>query len=402
MNFPGRTCLQSRLGLGLALGLVLAVGASPIHAQNPFENCIEFDTELVSLNLQGGPFPIPLASDPDNDLGDSIEGYGLVDSEVTITLSSQRIPAGPASSGLACALPAESGLRCEPQIGCPDPQPFEPEVFAGRPFQISSFFDVFFDITVTDVDSRPGRDYAGQADGASFSLPDNGPASLASNYVVVFDPGAPNFGLIPPPEADPYIGHFQIEIPLGGDINGNGENDKIKFTLASHSVGGVNRQFIVLPDGTILDEFDSAAFLAGAIRDLSQDPPFEIGRQLPSGLPDPTAFGGPTSASSRVQNPLPDGDGDGVWDALDQCPGSDLSPTVVFGGCDSGVANVLAAPGCTISDLIARLAAGADNHGAFVRAVAHLLDGLEDGGSLDSNEKGRIQRCAARSDIGRR
>ncbi len=56
----------------------------------PQFGCIQFDTELVSLDLTGGPYPIPLASDPSNLLGDSIEGFGFVDSYVTITLSSQR------------------------------------------------------------------------------------------------------------------------------------------------------------------------------------------------------------------------------------------------------------------------------------------------------------------------
>ena len=125
---------------------------------------------------------------------------------------------------------------------------------------------------------------------------------MESIYEVVFDKDAPNFGLIPPPETDPYIGHFDIEIPLGGDINGNGENDKIKFTLAAHSVGGENRTFTTLPDGTVLDEFDSAAFLEGAIVDVSTDPPFMIGAQLPNGLPDPAAFGGPTTATSILLN----------------------------------------------------------------------------------------------------
>lgn len=169
---------------------------------------------------------------------------------------------------------------------------------------MDSFFDVFFDITVTDVDSRPGRDYAGQPDGASFSLLDNGPASMRSFHSAIFDKNAPNFGLLPPPEADPYIGHFEIEIPLGADINGNSINDKIKFTLASHSAGDENRQFIELPDGTTLDMFDSAAFLEGAIVDEITDPPFIIGAQLPNGLPDPAAFGGPTTATSTLMNPI--------------------------------------------------------------------------------------------------
>jgi hypothetical protein len=388
--------------LFLAICASWAAGVPALRAQP--EPCIEFDTELTSLSLSGGPIPMPLASDPGNILGDSVEGYGFVDSRVDITLSSQRDPAGPASPGSACAVPGgpDGRQRCEPRLGCPAIDPINPEAFEGQPFAIASFFDVAFDITVTDVDSRPGRDYIGQADGASFSLQDNGPADLQSFGAAVFSVGAPNFGLIPPPAAAPYIGHFLVELPLGVDVNGNGENDKIKFTLATHSVGDMNRQFIVLPDGTVLDEFDSAAFLEGALVDESADPPFAIGRRLPSGLPDPAAFGGPASATSAVVNPLPDADGDGVFDGLDQCPASNLDPTVVVGGCDSGVGNVLAAPGCTISDLVAGLAAGARNHGAFVSRVAHLLGDLEDQGVISGSDKGSIQSCAARSRIGKK
>jgi hypothetical protein len=114
---------------------------------------------------------------------------------------------------------------------------------------------------------------------------------MQNSYTAIFDQNAPNFGLIPPPEEAPYIGHFNIEIPLGGDINGNGENDKIKFTLATHSVGDENRSFIILPDGTVLDTFDSTAFLEGAVVDESTDPPFSI------------RLTGPTTASSTLLNP---------------------------------------------------------------------------------------------------
>ena len=34
---------------------------------------------------------------------------------------------------------------------------------------------------------------------------------------------------------------------------------------------------LVLDDGTVIDEFDSAAFLEGAIQDVSTDPPFTLG-----------------------------------------------------------------------------------------------------------------------------
>lgn len=290
--------------LALATGLWLACGVAHLHAGTVGIGAVlEFETELVALNLSGGPFPMPLASDPGNLLGDSIEGYGFVNSLVTITLSSQRAGSpGPQSLGRALAF--NQGGAEPPETFGGTLEPINPNELHGQQFFVDSFFDVFFDITVTDVDSRPGRDYAGQPDGASFQILDNGPAHMSSFYNRIFDKDAPNFGLIPPPEADPYIGHFNIEIPLGGDINGNGENDKIKFTLATHSVGDGNRTFITLPDGTVIDEFDSAAFLQGAVVDESTDPPFMIGAQLPNGLPDPDAFGGPTTATSNLLNPV--------------------------------------------------------------------------------------------------
>lgn len=71
---------------------------------------LEFDTELTSLNLSGGPFLMPLAADPGNVLfpgtgeDPSVEGYGFVNSEVLISLSSQRLVSpGPASTGHAWA-----------------------------------------------------------------------------------------------------------------------------------------------------------------------------------------------------------------------------------------------------------------------------------------------------------
>ena len=47
-----------------------------------------------------------------------------------------------------------------------------------------------------------------------------------------------------------------------------------------------------------------------------------------------------------------DSDGDGVIDADDACPDSDLGPTIVIGGVDTGVDNEPLGDGCTIADLI--------------------------------------------------
>ena len=291
-----------------AASLFMAGVATPVYAGQPSGFVqLQFDTELTSLNLSGGPFPMPLASDPGNALGDSVGGYGFVDSQVMITLSSQRVHApGPASTGMAFAdsrAPTLAGSASGD--GMPEPMPINPSEWDGQEFFVQSFFDVFFDITVTDVDTRAGRNFAGMADGASIQLIDNGPANMSSNYARTFIADAPNFNLIPPPEVAPYIGHFLIEIPLGGDINGNGTNDKLKFTLATHSVGDENRTFVQLPDGTVVDTFDSAAALEGAIVDETSDPPFTIGMIDPStGLPDPNVFGGPTTARSNLLNPI--------------------------------------------------------------------------------------------------
>ncbi len=264
---------------------------------------IEFDTSLQDFTLQGpNPFPIPLASDPTNNLGDSIDGYGFVDSQVTVTLSSMN--GGTPSLGKACAYQNAQGRADRTGCGAPSSDPIDPDALDGTNFIVDSFFDVFFDITVTDVDPRSGRDYAGQPDCASIVLPEQGAEMRSISDLNIFDADAFNFGLIPPPEGAPYIGHFDVVIPLGADINGNGELDKMKFTLVTHSVGDGNRTFIQLPDGTVLDEFDSGAFLEGAILDVIDDPPFIIGAMLPNGLPDMSAFGGRTTATSLLLTPV--------------------------------------------------------------------------------------------------
>jgi hypothetical protein len=277
--------------------ILLAAPVMTVSAANQgeFEGVIEFELELTSLDLAGGSFAIPLASDPSNMLGDSVEGYGFVNSQVSLTLSSQR--GGPQSFGMALAVTGSPTTS--------DRLAINPGELDGQTFSVDSFFDVFFDLTVTDVDSRPGRDYAGLPDGASVSLVDNGPANLQSSYQTTFDKDAFNFGLLPSPEDAPLVGFAQIEIPLGGDVNGNGEDDKMKFVLALLSLGDENRTFITLPEGTVINHFDVAASLDARIVDESTDPPFRIGTMLPGGLPDPGAFGGPGSMSSNLINPVP-------------------------------------------------------------------------------------------------
>jgi hypothetical protein len=102
---------------------------------------------------------------------------------------------------------------------------------------------------------------------------------------------------------------------------------------------------------------------------------------------------------SQFGLPEPDSDGDGVPDAEDGCPDSDLSPTVAIGGCDSGVSNTVSPSGCTISDLATECTVDAANHGEFVSCVAHLTDDLRNAGIITGRQKGAIQSCAGQADI---
>jgi hypothetical protein len=106
-----------------------------------------------------------------------------------------------------------------------------------------------------------------------------------------------------------------------------------------------------------------------------------------------------TLAEMRDVGWFPDADVDGVPDDSDCEPHSDFSATVVIGGCNSGVPNTFFLSGCTIKDLINHIAAGANNHGAFVSGVAQLTNALKKDGIITGAQKGAIQSCAAQARI---
>ena len=92
-------------------------------------------------------------------------------------------------------------------------------------------------------------------------------------------------------------------------------------------------------------------------------------------------------------------DGDGVPDEEDDCPNSDLSPTIVIDGCDTEVVNQLFEDGCTMADLIGQCADAASNNAVFVCCVAHLTNDWKQDGVISGAGKGAIQSCAARAEI---
>ena len=93
---------------------------------------------------------------------------------------------------------------------------------------------------------------------------------------------------------------------------------------------------------------------------------------------------------------FPDADGDGVADDEDCNPNSDVRPTIVLCNRDTGVPNTVFANGCSMADLIAQIAAGAGNHGAFVSGVANLTNQWVADGLITGQQKGAIQSAAAR------
>jgi PA domain len=90
-----------------------------------------------------------------------------------------------------------------------------------------------------------------------------------------------------------------------------------------------------------------------------------------------------------------DKDLDGVADGADCEAQSNFTPTIIIGGENTGVANMLFSNGCTTSDLIAHIAAEAKNHGQFVSGVSHLTNDLKEQGLISGADKGAIQSAAA-------
>ena len=76
-----------------------------------------------------------------------------------------------------------------------------------------------------------------------------------------------------------------------------------------------------------------------------------------------------------------------------------VAPTVIIGGLDSDVPNLLLGSGSTIADLIALAAIDAGNQGQFVSSVAAITDELMKDGIISGSQKGAIQSCTAQARI---
>jgi hypothetical protein len=89
-------------------------------------------------------------------------------------------------------------------------------------------------------------------------------------------------------------------------------------------------------------------------------------------------------------------DQDGVPDGRDSCLASDIRSTIVIGTCNTAVANIVLADGCSLTDTIAKCGTSATGHGAYVACVAQTTDALRRAGHITGAGRGRITSCAAR------
>ena len=271
-----------RIAVSLVTGLALiAASATVAEGAIGVESVVlEYQTEITSMDLTG-TFLLPLGPE-----------FGLVNSTLTLSESANYESTGKASAF----------FQFRPGGGTPATVD---EIQDGDHFFVDSFFDVFFDITVEDVD--PANDFHPGFGGSVLSLPSDGTNAAHMELISgdeigpAADTSKPNFGLFPL-EGDVYIGHVDVVIPLPFSVGGDpDENDVLKFQFTTHNVGGVQDTFLMLPDGSVVESFDSSAPFAGSIFDESVDPPFgpfmltgpttatSLGPQ-PAGIPEPTTL----------------------------------------------------------------------------------------------------------------
>lgn len=126
-------------------------------------------------------------------------------------------------------------------------------------------------------------------------------------------------------------------------------------------------------------------------------------------IADPGEYGLSNVTDQLITAPGADPNGYFFWDGmhfttaghalLAEALYQSIAPTVIVGGSDSGVPNLLLSTGSTISDLIALAAIEAKNHGQFVSSVASITNELMKSGVISGGQKEAIQRCAARAMI---
>jgi hypothetical protein len=107
-------------------------------------------------------------------------------------------------------------------------------------------------------------------------------------------------------------------------------------------------------------------------------------------------------------DPALDCDGDGVTNDVDECPFTVEAATFSFGNttCNISGLDAVLPSGCSLAESLEASLDGCDdnpgNHGKFVSCVAKATNMLKKQKVISGAQKGQIQSCAARSDIGKK
>jgi hypothetical protein len=237
-----------------------------------------------------------------------------------------------------------------------------------------------------------------------FAVKARNATAAGASGVIIYNQAA-NVNAAPPGMADDGVNGAFVTIPtvsvrradglaiiaqLGGGVTASiGVNPNIRAGADSLGRARVYAPFPVV-GGSSISHFDTVAF-----RNLLMEPAINGDLTHLVKAPNDMTF----ELLRDIGWTFPDADGDGVVDDEDCNPNSDLSPTVVIGGHDSGVPNTLFENGCTISDEIAQIAAASTTHGEFVSGVAAYTNGLEASGVITGRQKGKIQSAAAKARI---
>lgn len=283
---PERT---ARLIFGAALFAAMAQPAQAVFVDP--NNLIP--TQLLSFDLTAGVFlPLTSAATTSTLAGApaAVDGYGWVNSTVALSLSTTTPSTGTALLSVPFDLPptdaTDTAAAAASAQGCIEGG-LSGNVANGDSVCVNSFFDVFFDVTLTDNDPTAG--FFGAMGPPVLAVADLGPAFMQQNSVCFADTSQDNLGCLPP-VGSAYFGHFKVVLPLGVDINGNGLLDTISFVLVQHAVGDVTDTFV--QGGNIIDTFNSSAEAGGSVQDDGTDPPFG-----------PFILAGPTTAQQGIVYP---------------------------------------------------------------------------------------------------
>jgi hypothetical protein len=231
--------------------------ATPATAAEPPQ--LFFDTEIVSMSLTGGPFPLPLG-----------QFWSEVDTTVGVT-KAQDHNSSRSNKTASIISPGDPNA----------PDPIDPNALDGTDYQIDSFFDVFFDLT---FDSPfLSTTYGG---GGPIVLEGEEAAQLvrvpSSPYT--FDKTAPDFGMLSSSDnqnrALEHRGHVTVlKIAMGGDEDGDALEDELTILsdgIIMNTVPGSD-EYSILPDGSIYHTFDTTMFITGSIGDANSSIPFTLG-----------------------------------------------------------------------------------------------------------------------------